>query len=822
MIDEHTLARLRSQISRAEIVLFTGAGFSLSAKNRDGQPLPSGGELKQALWQICFPNEPFDNIATLGDLYGVALQHHSSALRQLLEVRLRVDQDSLPTFYQLYVELPWFRWYTLNVDDLAEVLSRKFEPTRPLVTVSATSVDSNRRNIPTSLPPLEVVHLNGIVPGPPESLTFSETQYAARIANQEPWYSRCVADITCRPTIFIGTTLNESLLWQHMELRRRRDMGGRDPRPTSILVSPPLNSARKQILQDYRINYVEGTAESFARDVLGLLKIEGNRGFTYLGEIKASQGSATVPLVSELAAERPNLQTEYLLGEEPKWSDILSNRAIERSHDTDLLKTAEDILAGRNSNTAVFLTGTAGSGKSTALMSLSLSVSGKGIPVYWLDKDSQATVAKIISTVLRSESPVMLAIDDADIFGRQLIGLVQDLSLNKDKFLGVFAMRSHRVDDFAEPIRAAGKVRIKEHVVPHLTDDDIDKLIVVLDEHNRLGKLKGASTQDRIQAFADQAGRQLLVAMIQATSGEDHERRAHDELTGLSGIHRYVYSLACVATATRHFLTKDEILLASGDQDGDALLAMQRLVARHLLVAPPPTYRVRARHRVIADLVVNKLRDDGELTDILLGLTWAVSSKVGPDVPRSNRLWRLVSRLISHDFLFNMVGVPGARHIYTQLEKLLAFDYHYLLQRGSLEVERGDIRLADQFLSQAYSLRPNDYRVETAHSYMLMRKAWENPNSVGASDLLAEGMANLKEVIQLWGNETHYPFHVLGSQSLNWAREANLAPEEKRTFLDEILPIVGDGMNRHRRRSELEGLAKRIQREILETTLASH
>ena len=105
---------------------------------------------------------------------------------------------------------------------------------------------------------------------------------------------------------------------------------------------------------------------------------------------------------------------------------------------------------------------------------------------------------------------------------------------------------------------------------------------------------------------------------------------------------------------------------------------------------------------------------------------------------------------------------------------------------------------------------------------MLMRKAWENPNSVGANDLLAEGMANLKEVIQLWGNETHYPFHVLGSQSLNWAREANLAPEEKRSFLDEVLPIVRDGMNRHRRRSELEGLEKRIQREILETTVASH
>ena len=147
MIDEHTLARLRSQVSRAEIVLFTGAGFSLSAKNRDGQSVPSVGELKQALWQICFPTEPFDETATLGDLYGVALRRHSSALRNLLESRLRVDPDTLPAIYRPYVELPWFRWYTLNVDDLAEALSRRFEPDRPLVAISATTADSDGRHV---------------------------------------------------------------------------------------------------------------------------------------------------------------------------------------------------------------------------------------------------------------------------------------------------------------------------------------------------------------------------------------------------------------------------------------------------------------------------------------------------------------------------------------------------------------------------------------------------------------------------------------------------------------------------------------------------
>jgi len=40
-----------------------------------------------------------------------------------------------------------------------------------------------------------------------------------------------------------------------------------------------------------------------------------------------------------------------------------------------------------------------------------------------------------------------------------------------------------------------------------------------------------------------------------------------------------------------------------------------------------------------------------------------------------------------------------ARDIYEELESILSWDYHYWLQKGSLEVEAGDIRLAENFLA---------------------------------------------------------------------------------------------------------------------------
>jgi hypothetical protein len=50
------------------------------------------------------------------------------------------------------------------------------------------------------------------------------------------------------------------------------------------------------------------------------------------------------------------------------------------------------------------------------------------------------------------------------------------------------------------------------------------------------------------------------------------------------------------------------------------------------------------------------------------------------------------------DFLLRTIGVMSARDFYTRLEALLSSDYHYWLQRGSLEVEVGDVRKAENFL----------------------------------------------------------------------------------------------------------------------------
>ena len=819
-LEANDLARLRSQVSRGELILFTGAGFSIGAKDHSGRPIPSVSELKKELWQLLYPGEPYDAYSSIGDLYGAAMRQKKADLTNLLQSRLTVRPEDLPEYYLPLFNFPWFRCYTLNVDDLESAVGRRFELLRQPITISARDPADHLPGVP-SAQGLEVIHLNGVVPSPPEGLTFSETQYAERIGNQEPWYSRCVVELTSRPVIFIGTVLSESLLWHHMELRKRRENLGRDLRPTSILVTRELSLPRRDILRDLRINWVQGTAEEFATEILPQLHNEATKGFSFIRQYAESRPSTPVPLVSQILDDLPALQTEYLLGDEPQWADLLNGKAIERAHDEALLETATQILDGKLPATALALTGTAGTGKSTALMSLALKLSGSGVPVIWVDKESEASPMRMRQRVREFKDKVVLAIDDADMYGRELLTLLHDLVPHTPNFLFAFAVRAGKLDQITTAIRGHGDFKVHEHVVPPLTDGDIDALIDVLDRNKRLGILTGANPEQRRDAFRKQAGRQLLVAMIQATSDEHFEKKAQDEYLELEGTQKYPYALIAVATALRYSVTKDEILLAQGDAHEAALVALDRLTARHLVIFNPRRADYQCRHRVIADLVFDKVKEQGELSEVLTGLTWALATKSGT-IDRHSRTGRFLIRVMNHEFLMGTIGFMTARDLYTRLEAILGGDYHYWLQRGSLEVESGDIRKAENFLGAARSLGAGDFRVDTAYGYMLMRKAVDTASDLHAEEYLNAGIEELESVIERSGQYSSYSYHVLGSQGIAWVHRCGWTTDKKRAFLSRLVEVVEEGLEHHPTSQDLFRLRDDLKRELLLTVVGSN
>ena len=186
-LDPHEFKRLRNQISRGEVILFTGAGFSRDAADCDGQPIPSPRELAERLFLLLYTGQDFEDGTSLGELYAVAVKRDPRAVQTLLARHLCVDPNSLPEYYRTYFSFPWRRVYTLNVDDLEEAVARRFTLPRHALPLSA--LKSGDEGIQQHRPDarLDVVHLNGRVTDSLDSMTFSEGQYGERLANREPW-----------------------------------------------------------------------------------------------------------------------------------------------------------------------------------------------------------------------------------------------------------------------------------------------------------------------------------------------------------------------------------------------------------------------------------------------------------------------------------------------------------------------------------------------------------------------------------------------------------------------------------------------------------
>jgi hypothetical protein len=226
-----------------------------------------------------------------------------------------------------------------------------------------------------------------------------------------------------------------------------------------------------------------------------------------------------------------------------------------------------------------------------------------------------------------------------------------------------------------------------------------------------------------------------------------------------------------VASNFRFALSGEDILIGCGDRSNEALNLVDQLVRRNVIVRASGTVGlVQARHRVIAEIILNDLQKTGQLAEVLIGLTQVAAVKVSASMPRSSRPWRLLRSLISHDFLKRTVNVPLARNIYGAIEHLLSWDSHYWLQRGSLEVELDEVPTAENFLNQAKSLAEDDPLVETEWAYLLFRKAILSPGSTVAPELAKQATASLEDLIERRGRTDRYPYHVLGSQGLSWSR----------------------------------------------------
>ena len=425
--------------------------------------------------------------------------------------RLTVDAQSLPDEYAMWFSFPWYRVYTLNVDDLEKAVGRRSDLPRPIESLSAL-----RDALPAEGERLAVVHLNGDLDDLPH-VTFSQRQYGERQATWDLWYANLARELKHHPVLYVGTSLNEPPLWQYIEQRGPRGSGP-ELRPGSYLVADQLALARRVALAEYNVGWVQGTQESFCADVLSQLTDQAREGQRVRSRRRSDvtgEGAPILLSLDDISRDSADDPREFLRGREPRWSDFADDGfAVVRDIDRRLPRELADSAAR-----IALITGTAGTGKSSVAMRLVLGYGAEGQRVHVVNIESEPRVHKIRNAVGVTDVDVLL-IDDADRFGSATWGLLEDLVQENPDLRVIACVCSTRAAllGLPEQVEQPGDMACQV-TIPPLENSDIDQLIDALERANRLGVLRSLSPAERHAVFSKICGRQLLVAMIDRPIG---------------------------------------------------------------------------------------------------------------------------------------------------------------------------------------------------------------------------------------------------------------------------------------------------------------
>jgi len=503
------------------------------------------------------------------------------------------------------------------------------------------------------------------------------------------------------------------------------------------------------------------------------------------------------------------------LGATPRWEDILQDFDAPRSLTDVLLDRIETIIESNQPVRVLAIIGSAGCGKSTILKRLGVRLARGGRLVF-LTNSEEMPDEEVISRALSAlPGRSVLLCDNAEIALNALAPVVDGLRHSPTAPVIVVAARSNEL--YRRGVRLHNVTEIEEHRVRHLSRSEVVGIISVLEQNGLLGKLQGMTDGQRVHEFEarERAGKQLLVAMREATKGAGFDTIIKDEFDALHehGI-KLLYLLIALATDAGYRLDRAQVLKASALSPAETLHALERSLRDIVIPTGPRGDQLLLRHRVIADHVIRIAASRTIVAEAYKRLLPVLAGEMTGRVHRSS-VSGLFRALLNHSEVFERFesNVAEARAIFESVEVRLRRKAHFWLQYGLLELEYGNLEYAENYLLQAESLSPSSHYVVNSLGHLYLKKAVGAESQAEAWEYRRRGSDILER--QMDEDDSPYPFHIYCSQRLAWTRVWDVESARLRDELEHLREIARQGKERFPRNRMLRRLYDDVQRAYL-------
>lgn len=743
---------LETQIREGKVVLLLGAGASLAAKDAAGNGPPTGSQLSVILADKFLGGKhrglPLSQVAELS-ISETDLSTVQECIREIFE---RFEPSPA---HRLLSSFFWWGIATTNYDRLIE---RAYETSHSALQVPCPFIENgdrvedrlrDQRNV-------MLLKLHGCITrtsNPDCPLILTTDQYISHRKGRDRIFDHLKGWAFERTVVFLGHSLQDSDL--RAILLELTSIG--DKRPRYYAVAPDVDDVQARFWESKKITSLAYTFEEFMQ-ALDNAVAKHTRGFPLLADRSSTPISSRF-VVRDAAISRACAQflsTDVVYVNAVTATEAISPAKFYRGVNPGFCATEQSLDAPRHLTdtilTDVFLSDEgehppglelvllkahAGAGKTVVMRRMAWDAAHDYNKIcLYLQPHGVINSSAIQEVINLCQERIFLFVDDAADRVRELQSLAASIGPEGRLLTIVVAERINEWNIMCEPI---APLVTDWYELKYLSSKEIDALLELLETHKALGTLERLDAQDRRRAFADRAGRQLLVALHEATLGKPFEDIIEDEFKHVEPYEaQRIYLTICVLNRLNVPVRAGIVARIHGvpfEEFRKRLFSPLELVVQTEYDPIIRDYLYRARHPHIAEIVFERiLANQEERYDAYLRCLQELNIDYSTDLRAFRQMIRgrsLLELFPNHELV---------KRIYHIARNHVGDDAFLLHQMAIYEMHRpnGNPHECSELLNRANALAPHDGTIKHSMAEHRLRAAEQARTPLEREKLLSE------------------------------------------------------------------------------------
>ena len=801
---------LRNQISEGKVILILGSGASMEARDSKGNSPPSGSELAKMISEE-FLGGKYNN-APLAQVGEYAINE-----TDLLTVQTYIKQVFEPFRpSKAHLLMTTFKWWGICTTNYDLIIEKAYK-------------ENERKACQTPMPFIEngdrveerfrdsnavaLLKLHGCVTRIANKncpLILSTDQYLLYRKCRSRIFDHLMSWAYEKNVVFIGQSLQDPDL--RAILLELSELG--ENRPRYYSVTPDADEIQQRFWESKKIATIKGTFGDFMKELnnkipspfRGIVKKLDEE--VPIFEHFKTEGLCLsqpckqfldddVEYVKSAFSTRIVRPKDFYKGYNPGWSAIEQDLDVRRALADKII--LNHFLVEREytgSFRFVLVKGHAGSGKTMLLRRIAWDTAKEyNCLCLYLREHGRIKVGPLKEIIDKCDKEIFLFIESvADRIGE--IEYVANTIGDQGKHLTIIC--TERFNEWNVSCNTIEDLVTDTYELHYLSKKEIDGLLELLEKHAALGTLEGCNKKEREDAFKYRAGRQLLVALHEATLGKPFEEIIEDEYENIKPIEAQLIYLSICTLNRLNVPVRAGVIsrihAVPFTEFEKRLFKPLEEVVHTTYSEIIRTYVYETRHPDIAEMVFRRILSEPERRfDNVIRCLKALNIDYQTDLKAFRKI--IHARTLLEVF-------PNYEHVNQIYEyaKEVAEDNPYLYhQMGIYEMNRpnGNLQNSELNLKKALLSKPNDSSIKHSLSELFLRRAESARNDLEKEAFLKEAE---KGALDLTKNRSwsEHGYHTLVKINLERI-ESQMRKEKYESSVLEMLvskteKILADGL----------------------------